>query len=248
MITNSDPFLEMPVSSQNLYFHLGMNGDDDGFVQVKSVMRQVNASDDDLKVLLAKGFLIKFGDGVIVITAWKVNNEIRGDRYKPTYYQEHLKQLSLEVNRCYSLKSIELISDNKSVVPNDNQMTTKNIPDGDTGKVSIGKVSIGKVKKEAVSSETLSTFDIFWDLYNHKHNKNKALTEWVKINPELYQTIFNHVRLYRESERGKNFPFNPNNYLKDEHWNDEIISTAKPQKLSLEENLKKSEELFNELS
>ena len=144
IITNSDPFLEMPVSSQNLYFHLGMNADDDGFVQVKSVMKQLGSGDDDLKVLLTKGFLIRFADGVIVITAWKVNNEIRGDRYKPTYYQEHLEKLQIESNRCYSLIP-ERISVNSMVVPNDNQMTTRCLPDGDTDQVSIGKVSIDQV-------------------------------------------------------------------------------------------------------
>lgn len=62
-ITNSDPFLEMPLSTQCLYFHLGMCADDDGFVQARSVMRQIGSSEDDLKLLFAKGFLIKFNEG-----------------------------------------------------------------------------------------------------------------------------------------------------------------------------------------
>ncbi len=137
-ITNSDPFLEMPASSQNLYFHLGMNADDDGFVQARSVMKQIGANDDDLKILLTKGFLIRFADGVIVITAWKINNEIRSDRYKPTYYQEHLKRLSITDNKCYSLVGEQL------VLPKDNHLDTQ---------VRLGKDSIDKIRLDKINKE-----------------------------------------------------------------------------------------------
>jgi hypothetical protein len=144
-ITNSDPFLEMPLSSQNLYFHLGMNADDDGFVQAKSTMKKIGANEDDLKLLIAKGFLIKFFDGVIVITAWKINNEIRGDRYKPTYYAEHLKRLQLLENKCYSLP------ENILVLPNDNQLTPQ---------VRLGKDRIDKIREEKKrpSPEEIQTY------------------------------------------------------------------------------------------
>ena len=215
IITNSDPFLEMPVSSQNLYFHLGMNADDDGFVQVKSVMKQLGSGEDDLKVLLTKGFLIRFADGVIVITAWKVNNEIRGDRYKPTYYQEHLEKLEIESNRCYSLIP-EKISVNSLVVPDDNQMTTKCQPVGDTGKVSIGKVSIDQINND-------DSFEIFWNLYNKKVNPKLCKSMWKKIDPELHQFIFNHVREYVKNKPDKQFRKDPERYLKYEMWQSEIV-------------------------
>ena len=98
-VAGSDFFLDMPLSSQCLYFHLGIHADDDGFVSPRSIIRLCGAKDDDLGVLLAKGFCIKFQDSVIVLTHWKQNNEIKSDRYKPTVYQEHLKTLGLLENK-----------------------------------------------------------------------------------------------------------------------------------------------------
>jgi hypothetical protein len=93
-IVNSDEFLEMPLTSQALYFHLGMSADDDGFVSPRKILRMTGAGDDDLKVLLAKGFAIHFLSGVIVITHWKQNNYIQKDRYTPTIYTKERAQLS----------------------------------------------------------------------------------------------------------------------------------------------------------
>jgi len=90
-IVGSDTFLDLPVSSRELYFQLGMYADDDGFVTPKKVIRMVGSSDDDIKVLLTKGFLIPFESGVIVIRHWKANNYIQSDRYTPTIYKNELE-------------------------------------------------------------------------------------------------------------------------------------------------------------
>jgi len=90
-IIGSDQFIDLPVSSRELYFQLGMYADDDGFVPPKKIIRMVNASDDDLKVLLTKGFVLPFESGVIVIRHWKENNYIQADRYKPTLYQNEYR-------------------------------------------------------------------------------------------------------------------------------------------------------------
>ena len=92
-VIGSDMFLDLPVSSRELYFQLGMYADDDGFVAPKKVIRMVGASDDDVKVLISKQFLIPFESGVIVIKHWKENNYIQSDRYNPTVYQSEYKQL-----------------------------------------------------------------------------------------------------------------------------------------------------------
>ena len=93
-ITDSDAFLDMPLSSQCLYFHLSMNADDDGFVNSpKSVMRKIGSKEDDLKLLIAKNFVIPFESGIVVIKHWRINNYLRADRYKETEYQE--EKLSL---------------------------------------------------------------------------------------------------------------------------------------------------------
>src|SRR3984893_9667332 len=93
-IVNADAFLDMPISSQALYFHLGMSADDDGFVSPRKVLRMIGVGDDDLKVLLSKGFVIPFDSGVIVITHWKQNNYIQADRYSPSIYKEERAKLS----------------------------------------------------------------------------------------------------------------------------------------------------------
>jgi len=90
-IVGSDGFLDLPVSSRELYFQLGMYADDDGFVTPRKVIRMIGASNDDISVLHAKGFIIPFKSGVIVIRHWKENNYLRADRYKPTIYQDEYK-------------------------------------------------------------------------------------------------------------------------------------------------------------
>ena len=93
-IVSSDEFLEMPLTSQALYFHLGMSADDDGFVSPRKILRMTGAGDDDLKILLTKNFVIRFETGVIVITHWKQNNYLRNDRYTPTIYKAEMDRLS----------------------------------------------------------------------------------------------------------------------------------------------------------
>ena len=87
VIVCDDSFIDMPTSSQALYFQLGMNADDDGFVSPKKIMRMVGAGEDDLKILLAKKYAIPFESGVIVIRHWKVNNLVRKDWYRPSVHQ-----------------------------------------------------------------------------------------------------------------------------------------------------------------
>lgn len=117
-ITESDSFLDMPLSAQALYFHLGMSADDDGFVNSpKRVQRVIGANDDDLKLLIAKNFVIAFDTGVVVIKHWKINNFIRNDRYTATVYQEEKAMLYEKENRAYTLG-----------IPDDNQRYTNGQP------------------------------------------------------------------------------------------------------------------------
>ena len=103
-IIDSDSFLDMPMSTQALYFHLSMRADDDGFINnPKRIQRMIGASDDDLKLLIAKSFLICFESGVVVIKHWKIHNYIQNDRYKPTVYQEERSLLSVKNNKAYTL-------------------------------------------------------------------------------------------------------------------------------------------------
>lgn len=150
-ITESDAFLDMPSSTQMLYFHLSMNADDDGFVNnPKKIQRMCGASDDDFKLLIAKSFVLLFESGVIVIKHWKMHNYIQADRYRPTDYVEEKSMLGLKKNKAYTL--------------DESKMYTKCIQDVSVGKDSIGKISIDKdsivkdSKGESVRGEKAKRF------------------------------------------------------------------------------------------
>lgn len=150
-IVDSDPFLDMPVSTQNLYFHLGMRADDDGFLNnPRKIARMVGAADDDLKLLIAKRFLIQFQSGVVVIKHWKMNNYIRQDRYKPTPYQDELKLLSVKENGAYT-ESMQIGMDLpiEDGIPNVNHLETQS----SLGQSSLGQDRLGKDSIDQSSSD-----------------------------------------------------------------------------------------------
>lgn len=154
-ITDSDSFMDMPLSAQALYFHLGMTADDDGFVNnPKKIQRVIGANEDDLKLLIAKKFIIAFETGVVVIKHWKINNAIRSDRYTPTVYTEEKALLSEKSNKAYTLG-----------IPNDNQR----LPSGSR---SIGKVSIDKDNVVYDFTEELSADEIhyLYEKYENAHD------------------------------------------------------------------------------
>ncbi len=132
-IVCSDAFLDMPISTQALYFQLGMEADDDGFVNPKRIMRMVGASDDDLKVLIVKRFVLPFDNGVIVIKHWRINNQIRKDFHRDTVYLEQFKQLNIKENGAYTENVNILLT-----------IRSRSIGKDSIGKDSIGKDSIGK--------------------------------------------------------------------------------------------------------
>ena len=102
-ITESDAFLDMPLSTQALYLHLSMNADDEGFVgNPKRISRMVGCGDDDAKLLIYKRFIIAFDSGVIVIKHWKMSNNIRRDRIKQTAYTKEKETLAINENGSYT--------------------------------------------------------------------------------------------------------------------------------------------------
>lgn len=118
-IVDTDLFLEMPQSSQNLYFHLGMRADDDGFVSnPKKIIKTIGANEDDLKILFTKQFIIPFDSGVVVIRHWKINNYLRKDRYVETIYKQEKRSLVQDENGVYELN-------NFVGIPDDNQRYTQ---------------------------------------------------------------------------------------------------------------------------
>ena len=121
-ITTSDLFVDMPASTQLLYFHLGMEADDEGFIgNAKMLGRAYGASNDDLRLLQAKGFIIVFENGVTVVKDWNVNNKLRKDRFKPTIYQEERSLLTLMDTGAYEIGN-QMATEWQ---PNGNQMATQ---------------------------------------------------------------------------------------------------------------------------
>lgn len=117
-IVLSDAFLDMPTSARCLYFTLGMLADDDGFVNSpRSIMRQCGATDDDMKLLLAKKFALIFDNGVIVIKHWRVNNYLRNDRHVDTKYKKELATLKLDDNNAYTRSDVGIPAGIPTVYP-----------------------------------------------------------------------------------------------------------------------------------
>lgn len=132
----SDTFLDMPLSAQALYFHLNAIADDDGFIEnPNSFKRMIGASNDDLKILIAKQYILPFESGVVVVKHWLIHNYIRRDRYNETMHVEEKKKLQINEDKTYSYyEGIPLV----------NQPTTNGIPMVDTGKDRTGKDRTGK--------------------------------------------------------------------------------------------------------
>ena len=138
-ITETDRFLEMPLSSQALYFHLNMGADDEGFIdKAKTIQRTIGASDDDMKLLIAKGFLIPFDSGVVVIRHWRIHNYIRSDRFQSTLHQDEKTQLEYDHSKTAMLKPLE------NVIPNGYHLDTQDR----VSKVSLDKDSLTTYPKE----------------------------------------------------------------------------------------------------
>nr|DAV68911.1 MAG TPA: replisome organizer [Caudoviricetes sp.] len=168
-IIDSDAFLDMPLTTQALYFHLNMRADDDGFINnPKKICRMIGASEDDLKLLIAKRFVLAFEKGVIVIKHWRMHNLIRKDRYSPTQYEDEFMSLDIKDNGSYTEKMPQI----QGIEEYGNQMATSWQPVGNQmatqdrlGKDSIGEVSLGKSsivkdsigEKEEVKEEKNST-------------------------------------------------------------------------------------------
>ena len=173
-IIDSDAFLDMPLSTQALYFHLNMRADDDGFVNnPKRIQRTISASEDDLKLLIAKRFVIGFESGVIVIKHWRMHNTLKKDRYNPTQYQEELARLDVKDNKSYTEKqcidvpAVACLPSGNSAEPSWNQTGSSSEPQYSKDKYSKDKYSEdkGNIVDSSESAPPVSCQQIV-DLYN----------------------------------------------------------------------------------
>lgn len=175
-IIDSDAFLDMPLSTQCLYFHLSMRADDDGFINnPKKIQRMIAASEDDLKLLVLKKFIIPFESGIVVIKHWKIHNYIRSDRYKETVYQEEKSSLKLKDNNAYTICQ-------PLGIPNDSQEVHHLDTQDRLGKDSIVEDSINTMcnfdeshdAKSSSKSDINTFFESVWKLYPNKKGKGQV--------------------------------------------------------------------------
>lgn len=219
-IIASDKFIDMPLSAQALYFHLCIRADDDGFVgNPKSVRRSVGASEDDLKLLIAKEFCIPFESGVIVIKHWRINNNLRKDRYHASIYPER-NMLLVTYSGEYSLVSgtplPQKVALQYDLPLNEEDQTQYGIPmvDQRYTKISIDKDSTDKNSIDNDKKEELiiTTFVDFFN-YSFKKNfrktkKNKGIIQAAlsRVDEEqLNKIIENEARRYRDGEYSDGF-------------------------------------------
>ena len=249
-IIDSDAFLDMPLSTQALYFHLCMRADDDGFINnPKKIQRMVGCGEDDMKLLLLKSFVIPFESGVCVIRHWRLHNYIRNDRYKPTVYQAEKDTLGLQENGVYSEVSALGIPDgNQAVYQMETQVrlgkdrlgkdsTPLNPPTGDRAESLDVETASGTA--EAVDhSTTPGSFEEFWGVYPKKVGKGAARKAWEKLRPDqdLVRKIMSAVKRYQRTDQwqrdGGQYIPNPATWLNQERWEDEPEIAAKQRNTS----------------
>ena len=197
-IIDSDAFIDMPLSTQALYFHLSMRADDDGFINnPKKIMRMIGASEDDLKVLCLKKFIIPFDSGIVVIKHWKIHNYIRNDRKKDTVYPEEMAMLFEKDNGAYSLKTEEMTD---KCLTSDSQVTDKcqhRLGKGSIVKDSIGQGSgsIGESEDKDSDNNDVDNVDNSFEMVGGKLGKGVVMltkAQWDSLLEELGFDAFNH--------------------------------------------------------
>lgn len=189
-IVSSAKFLKMPISSQCLYFHLGLHADDDGVVEAYTVMNSVGASEDDIKVLVTKGFVYVLNEDLVsYITDWSENNKIRADRKIDSIYKGLLLQVLPDVKLIQKRERADVLKKKTNGQPMDVQWTAQDR----LGKDSIGKVSI--VEDDAAAPETDKNLSLAVKAYESNIGtiSEKAIdgiTEWLEKGADISLIIF----------------------------------------------------------
>ncbi|MFR4248824.1 MAG: DNA replication protein [Leuconostoc lactis] len=223
-VTDTDTFLDMPLSTQALYFHLNMHADDDGFIDnTKTIQRMIGSSDDDRKLLVAKQFLLPFENRLVVIKDWRVRNYIQGDRYHKTQYINEKSQLIVEENNMYTRR-------------------VQDVSNMDT-QVRLGKDRLGKDSKDILSdsdepdsksiqkSERDQMFETIWKLYPKKSGKATAKKDFDKaiksgIDPELIKSkLEEYLKQIKAKQTPQQFIKQGSTWFHQSGWEDEYDFT-----------------------
>ena len=211
-IVGSDAFLDLPHTAQALYFQLGMRADDDGFVgNPKTIQRIAGTKASDLELLIKKRFLLQFPSGVVVIKHWKINNDIKKDRYSPTVYTDEFQMLSTKENKAYTERNANVSTLDTEPEQNVSTLDTQYSIDKDR----LDKNSIEKEKHahgffanvlltdeevQKLSSEIPNLDDYIERLSNYLANNKKeykshcaTIRNWYKRDVDKTEPTTNHA-------------------------------------------------------
>lgn len=238
-VCDTDWFLDLPLSTQAVYFHLNLRADDDGFVaNHKSILRKVGANANDYQLLVAKRFILEFESGVIVIKHWRMHNTIRPDRKQDTQFKEEFSQLTIKDNKSYTEKRIEMSGN----CPSTARQVSGTRPRNDRIDLDIGlDIDIVNIDTNvSCSNDTDKSnhfelkvdhfeqrFDSFWNAYPKKVGKQKCIDWFKKHKPsqELTNKMLATIELWKKSEqwskeKGQYIP-QPYTWLNRGGWDDE---------------------------
>lgn len=251
----TDDFLDMPMSARALYFMLGMWADDDGFVDApKSVQRQCGASDDDMRVLLAKRYVIQFENGIIVIRHWHLNNYLRQDRYKETIHLEEKAYLELNEGK-YGLvdtrytTGIPTVNPGKDrlgkdsidniyppIIPPTESKASADANDATAKGVVCNSTEEGK-KKRQLDASLDAPFQAWWDAYPKRRRGAKqecrkkyesAIKNTSGLTPEKMLQALEAQKKTKDWQKQKGeFVPAPLTWLNQGRWEDEIYDPQK---------------------
>ena len=228
-VCDTDWFLDLPLSTQALYFHLALRADDDGFVDSpKSILRKTGASANDYDLLVAKRYILKFESGVIVIKHWRMHNTVQRDRYHATQFQSELSTLELKDNKSYT---------ERKCIQNVSKTDTSCIQNVSSG-LGLGlDLDINNntcSKNESFSSVGVSKnelFDMFWSAYPRKIGKQKCINWFIqhKVDTNLVNKMINAINNQKATEQwlkdaGRFIP-HPYTWLNRGGWDDEVGAT-----------------------
>lgn len=223
-IAHSAKFLKMPLSTQALYFHLGLVADDDGVVEAYNVMNMIGAAEDDLKILVSKQLVQVLNEDLVTyITDWRENNKLRADRKIDSIYKDLLLKLNPE---------IKLLEASTRADRRNESGTSHGRPMDRIGKDSIVEDSIDKV------SIYKNNFNDFFSNYPRKQSKSKTEDYFIKnkIDDVKYKEIKlgldRHLKYWKQEKTDKKFIPLPTTWLNQKRWLDELnITEIKEQKV-----------------
>lgn len=234
-IVDSDQFTDLPPMARLLYYELGSRSDDDGFVEnPKKITKFAECTEDDIKTLVDRGYIYTFDSGPIVIRHWLANNQLRKDRYHPTYFKNEREMIGVNPNnRTYYFFDDERLPDGLPLVTIDEMRRKKNNEDEENEDEFILEEPKGdniSNNNSYVSPIIKNQFDYLWNKYPKKIAKKDALQYYNDaINEgesfeDIKNGLNNYLEFVKESDMQDIFIKNGSNWFKNYGWNDEYTN------------------------